>query len=157
MANRWGNMASRWGNNGNSERVYFLGLQNHSLQMVSAAMKSKDTCTLEESYDQPRQHIKKQRHYFADRGLSSQSCGFSSSHVMRWLDGITDSVDMSWSKLCKLNWVRVVAPTPPWSNYRRWIFTLLLPIRIWELNLWGGNVTGGKEAGHNFWKPKNTT
>ena len=34
-----------------------------------------------ESYDQPRQHIKKQRHYFADKGLSSQSYGFSSSHV----------------------------------------------------------------------------
>ena len=33
------------------------------------------------SYDQPRQHIKKQRHYFADKGLSSQSYGFSSSHV----------------------------------------------------------------------------
>ena len=36
------------------------------------------------SYDQPRQHIRKQRHYFADRGLSSQSYGFSSSHVWMW-------------------------------------------------------------------------
>ena len=33
------------------------------------------------SFNQPRQHIKKQRHYFADKGLSSQSYGFSSSHV----------------------------------------------------------------------------
>ena len=33
------------------------------------------------SYDQPRQHIKKQRHYFADKSLSHQSFGFSSSHV----------------------------------------------------------------------------
>ena len=33
------------------------------------------------SYDQPRQCIKKQRHYFAYKGLSSQSYGFSSSHV----------------------------------------------------------------------------
>ena len=33
------------------------------------------------SYDQPRQHIKKQRHYFANKGGSSQSYGFSSSHV----------------------------------------------------------------------------
>ena len=33
------------------------------------------------SYDQSRQHIKKQRHYFADKGPSSQSYGFSSSHV----------------------------------------------------------------------------
>ena len=36
------------------------------------------------SYDKPRQHIKKQRHYFADKGLSSQSYGFSSSHVWMW-------------------------------------------------------------------------
>ena len=35
----------------------------------------------QESYDQPRQHIKKQRHYFANKGPSSQSYGFSSSHV----------------------------------------------------------------------------
>ena len=49
-----------------------------SLQMVTAAMKLKDAWSLEESYDQARQHIKKQRHYFANRGLSSQSCGFSS-------------------------------------------------------------------------------
>ena len=34
-----------------------------------------------ESYDQPRQHIKKQRHYFANKSPSSQSYGFSSSHV----------------------------------------------------------------------------
>ena len=36
------------------------------------------------SYDQPRQHIKKQRHYFAHKGPSSQSYGFSSSHVGMW-------------------------------------------------------------------------
>ena len=36
------------------------------------------------SCDQPRLHIKKQRHYFADKGLSSQSYGFSSHHVWMW-------------------------------------------------------------------------
>ena len=36
------------------------------------------------SCDQPRQHIKKQRHYFANKGPSSQSYGFSSSHLWRW-------------------------------------------------------------------------
>ena len=36
------------------------------------------------SYDKPRQHIKKQRHYFADKGPSSQGYGFSSSHVRMW-------------------------------------------------------------------------
>ena len=37
-----------------------------------------------ESYDQPRQHIKKQRCYFANKGLSSHSYDFSSSHVWMW-------------------------------------------------------------------------
>ena len=55
--------------------------------MVTAAMKLKDTCKCtvstpwKESYDQPRQHIKKQRHYFANKGPSSQGYGFSNSHV----------------------------------------------------------------------------
>ena len=57
-----------------------------------SVMKVKDGCSLEETnldsilksqdfVDQPRDHIKKQRHYFANKGLSSQSHGFSSSHV----------------------------------------------------------------------------
>ena len=37
-----------------------------------------------ETYDQARQHIKKQRYYFANQGPSSQSYGFSSSHVWMW-------------------------------------------------------------------------
>ena len=36
------------------------------------------------SYDQPRQHIQKQRHYFVNKGPSSQGYGFSSSHVWMW-------------------------------------------------------------------------
>ena len=52
--------------------------------MVTAAMKLKDACSLEEKLWQPRQHIRKQRQYFADKGPSSQSCGFSSSHVWVW-------------------------------------------------------------------------
>ena len=36
------------------------------------------------SYDQPRQHIEKQRHYFANKGPSNQGYGFSSSHVWMW-------------------------------------------------------------------------
>ena len=51
------------------------------MQMVTAAMKLKYACSLEESYDQSRQHTKKQRHYFDNKGLSSQSYGFCSSHV----------------------------------------------------------------------------
>ena len=54
-----------------------------SLQMVTAAMKLKDT-PWKDSYDQDRQHIEKQRHYFADKGPYSQGYGFSSS-VVWWM------------------------------------------------------------------------
>ena len=47
-------------------------------------MTLKDVAPWEEIYDKPRQCIKKQRHYFADKGLYSQSYGFSSSHVQVW-------------------------------------------------------------------------
>ena len=54
--------------------------------MVTAAMVLKDAMKMlkdakKKSYDQPRQHIQNQRHYFAAKGPSSQSYGFSSSHV----------------------------------------------------------------------------
>ena len=52
-----------------------------SLQMVIAAMKLKELTPWKESYDQPRQHVKKQRHYFVNKGPSSQGYCFSSSHV----------------------------------------------------------------------------
>ena len=54
-----------------------------SLRMVIAAMKLKDT-PWKESHDQPRQHIKKQRHHFVNNGPSNQSYGFSSGHVWMW-------------------------------------------------------------------------
>ena len=50
-----------------------------------------------ESYDQPRQHSQKQRHYFADKGPSSQSYGFSCSHVWMWeLDHKESWVSKNW-------------------------------------------------------------
>ena len=45
-------------------------------------MKLKDACSLEVSYDKPRQHIKKQKHYFANKGLSSQSYSFTTRSCM---------------------------------------------------------------------------
>ena len=41
----------------------------------------KTLASWKKSYDQPRHHIKRQRHYFANKGPSSQSYGFSSGHV----------------------------------------------------------------------------
>ena len=66
--------ANRWRNKGNNDKFYF-GRAPKSLQMVTAAMKLKDA-PWKKSYDQPRQHIKKQRRYFANKGPSSQSYGF---------------------------------------------------------------------------------
>ena len=59
----------------------FWGAPN-SLQSMFAAMKLKGAYSLRRKYDQPRQHIKKQRHYFVNRGPCIQSCG--SSHVWMW-------------------------------------------------------------------------
>ena len=59
----------------------FFFLDSRITVTVTTAMKLEDTCSLEKSYDKPRQCIKKQRHYFAYKGPSSQSYGFSSSHV----------------------------------------------------------------------------
>ena len=51
----------------------------------------------QESDDKPRQYIKKQRHHFADKGLSSQSYGFSSSHVSMWESDHNESwVPKNW-------------------------------------------------------------
>ena len=72
-------MANRWGNSG---RLFFWPPQ--SLKMVIAAMKLIDAYSLEWKLWQPRQHIKKQRHYFVNKGLSSQDYGLSSSHVRMW-------------------------------------------------------------------------
>ena len=59
---------------------HFFGLQNHCRWWLQP-WNEKMLAPWKKSYDQPRQHIKKQGHYFANKGLSSQSYGFSSGHV----------------------------------------------------------------------------
>ena len=60
-------------------------------------MKLKDVFSWKKGYDKPRQHIKKQRHHFVDKGPSSQSYGFSSSHVQMWeLDHKEGWVPKKW-------------------------------------------------------------
>ena len=59
----------------------FIFLGSKITAMVTAAMKLKDTCSLKEKYDKPRQHIKKHRHYFANKGPSSQNNGFCNTHI----------------------------------------------------------------------------
>ena len=64
-------------------RDYFWGLQNHCRWWLQP-WNEKTLTPWKKSYDQPRQHIKKQRHYFTNKGPSSQSDGFSSSHIWMW-------------------------------------------------------------------------
>ena len=68
-------------------KIMVDGYCNHEIQLAP----------WNKSYDQPRQHIKKQRHYFTDKGPSSQSCGFPSSHVQTWeLDHKESSAPKNW-------------------------------------------------------------
>ena len=71
---------------------------------------SHETKTLapwKKSYDQPRQHIKNQRHYFANKGSSSQGYGFSSSHVWMWESDCTES----WAPKNWCFWTAVLEKT----------------------------------------------
>ena len=89
-------MAKWWRNSGNSGRLYFLGLQNHCRWWLQPWNKEMLT-PWKKSYDQPRQHIKKQRHYFANKGSSCEVYGFSSSHVWMWeLDYKESWVPKNW-------------------------------------------------------------
>ena len=99
-------MANRWENNGNSDRLYFLGLQNHCRWWLQP-WNLKTLAPWKKSYDQPRQHIKKQTYYFANKGPSSQSYGFSSSQVWMWeLD-----CEESWALKNRYFWTMVLEKT----------------------------------------------
>ena len=69
-----------------------------SLQMVTQPWNLKRFAPWKKSCDQPRQHIKKQRHYFADKGPSSQIYGFSSGHVWMWELDYKES--WAWKNWC---------------------------------------------------------
>ena len=62
---------------------YFLGFQNHCGCWLQP-WNEKTLASRKESYDKLRQHIKKQRHHFADKSPYSQTYGFSSRHVQIW-------------------------------------------------------------------------
>ena len=102
-------MANRWGNSGNSDRLYFWGLQNHRRWWLKPWNKKTPT-PWEKSYDQPRQHIQKQRHYFANKCPSSQGYGFSSRHVWMWQLDYKESRRIDafelwcWRRLLRVPW-----------------------------------------------------
>ena len=69
-----------------------------------------------ENYDQPRQFIKKERHYFANKGLSSQSYGFSSSHVWMWELDYKESWALKDWRFWTVAWRRLLSV--PWTSRR---------------------------------------
>ena len=102
MSNRWGNIET--------VRDFILG--GSKITADCDCSREIKQCLLLgiKSYDQSRQHIKKQRHYFASKGPSSQSFGFSSSHVWMWeLDykenwRIDAFVLWCWRRLLRVPW-----------------------------------------------------
>ena len=139
-----------------------------SLQMVTAAMKLKDTCSLEESYGQPRQHIKKQRHSCANKSPSSQSYGFSSSHVWMWelyYKAECQRIDAfelwCWRRLLRAPWTArrsnqsILKETSPEFSLEGLMLKLTLQIfghLMWrtdsfEKTLMLGKIEGGRRRG----------
>ena len=99
-------MSNRWGNSGKSDRL-FWGLQSYCrwwLQPGNYMM----IAPWKKSYDQPRQHIKKQRLYFANKSPSSQGYGFSSSHVWMWKLDYKESWTLKnwcfWTVVLRVSW-----------------------------------------------------
>ena len=122
-------MAKRSGNSGNNERLYFGWFQNHCRWWLQP-WNWKTLTPWKKSYDQPRQHIKKQRHYLANKGPSSQSYGFSSSHVWMWELDYKESWALKnycfWTVVLKKTLVspldcKEIHPVHPKGN-QSWIF-----------------------------------
>ena len=84
---RWdGEGGSGWGTHVHPWLIH-VNVRQKSPQyckVINFQLKKKRLAPWKKSYDLPRQHIKKQRHYFADQVPPSQSHGFSSSHVWMW-------------------------------------------------------------------------
>ena len=107
---------------------YFCELQNHCRWWLQPWNK-KMLAPWKKSYDKPRQHIKKQRHHFADKGPYSQSYGFSSSHVWMWhLDPKEGWVPKNWCFQIVLGKIldspldfKEIKPVNPKGN-QPWIF-----------------------------------
>ena len=166
-------MANRWGNSGNSIRLYFWGAPK-SLQMVNAEIKR--CLLLGRKVMTSLDSILKSRHYFANKGPSSQSYGFLSSHV--WM----------WELDCKERWVlknwcfwtvvlektlespldcKEIQPVHPKGDAMNWVFTgrtdaeAETPIR-WPPDVkncligkdWRQEEKGMKEDGMVGWHPQ---
>ena len=103
-------MANRWGNNGNSDRLCFLGLQNHCRWWLNH--KNKDACSLEEKPWQPSQHIEKQRYYLPTKVHLFKAMVFPvvmygcESHTVKNTEHWRiDAFELwCWKRLLKVHW-----------------------------------------------------
>ena len=151
------------GETGNSERLYFWGLQNH--------------CDGDCRYEikrylllgrKPRQHITKQRHYFANKGPFSQSYGFSSNHKWMWETTKkaecwrTDVFELwCWRRLLRVPWTarRCNQSILKEINPEYSLEGLMLKLKLWyfdhlmwstdsfEKTLMLGKIEGGRRRG----------
>ena len=158
-------MANRWGN---SERFY-LGGSKITVD-GDCSHEIKRHLLLGRKDDQPREHIKKQRHYFVNKGLSSQGYGFSSNHIWMWeLDYKENWVQKNWCF-----WTMVLEKTlesplhckeiqPVHSEDQSWVFIGRTDARAETPILWPPSVKNwliGKDpdAGKDWrWEEKGTT
>ena len=137
----------------------------------TAAMKLKDACSWKRRYDQPRQHMKKERHYFANKGLSSQSYGFSSGHVWMWELGYKESWTLKnwcfWTVLLEKTFESLldskeIQPVHPKGN-QSWLFIGRTDAEAETPVLWPPNVKNwliwkDPDAGKDWkWEDKGTT
>ena len=149
------------GISGNSNRLYFLGLQNHHGQWLQPS-NQKTLPPWKKSYAQPRQHIKKQRRYFANKDLSNQGYGFSSIHVWMWeLDhkkGWAPKIDafklQCWRRLLRVPWTarRSNQSTLKENNPEYSLEGLMLNLKLQYLATWCEELTHWKRPmSHGKW------
>ena len=131
--------------------------------MVTAAMKLKDAYSLEGKLDQPRQHIKKQRHYFANKDTSSQGYGFSSGHVWMWeLDCEEGWAQKNWcfwtvvleKTLESLLDCKEIQPVHPKGD-QSWVFVGRADVEaetpiLWPPDVKNGLIGKGPDAGKDW-------
>ena len=120
MTNRWANKQwKQWETFLGGSKITAYGDCSHEIKTLAPWMRS---------HEQPRQHIEKQRHYFADKGPYSQSYGFSSSHV--WM----------WELDCKESWMP-----------KNWCFWLVLSEKILESSLDCKEIKSVNPKGNQSW------
>ena len=126
----------------------FISWAPKSPHMVTTPMKLKDAFSFKEKLWPLRQHIKKQRHYFANKGPTSQSYGFSSCHIWIWDLNYKES----WAPKIWCSWTVVLEKTLAARRSNQSILRKSVLNVHWKNWYWNSNTlaTWCKELTH--WK-----